>query len=208
MDGSGIVESIAPERPRTPNPMLVSTLSAPETILQVTDLVGRPGASRRVDLMLPVPDGLQSALVHTAPEVSFEGVLESIVDGIFVRGRVHTDAVLECARCLEPVTTALEVDVAELFTEPGRLALEDGEEAEPGYELVDGRIDLDALLRNAIGAAMPYRPLCREDCRGLCPTCGIDLNKASCNCVTLASDGRWAALEGLRLPDTDEGGAS
>jgi uncharacterized protein len=176
----------------------MSTSDATTTI-PVSDLVGRPGRSRPLELEVAAPEGLELPLATVEGALRFSGVLESVVDGILVRGTLSAPLVLSCARCLRDVHEDVSTEVVELFSPPERVDADD--ELEEGYELVDEKIDLDTLLRDALVPAVPYQPLCRPDCAGLCPTCGIDRNDGDCDCVETASDPRWTALEGLRLPD-------
>lgn len=169
-------------------------------VLTVTDLLDRPGASRRVDLAMGVPDGLALTLVEVRDPLRLAGVIESVVDGLLVRGRLMAAVQLSCARCLEPVEQAVHAEVAELFADPGAPVPGEDGEIEAGYEIREGTIDLDTLLRDALVPAAPYQPLCRPDCRGLCPSCGRNHNTAVCDCADHERDPRWAPLEGLHLP--------
>jgi uncharacterized protein len=167
-------------------------------VLNVADLVDRPGTSRRVELDLAVPEGFTLPLVTIREPLHLAGVIESVVDGLLVRGALSVTMRLECARCLEPLDSDVDVDVVELFQDPARLPL-DTEPPEEGYEIRDGHIDLDALLRDTLAPATPYQPLCRGDCAGLCPQCGANLNDRVCTCVDDDVDPRWAALRDLDL---------
>jgi uncharacterized protein len=170
------------------------------SVLSVADLVDRPGHSRKVDLRLDVPEDLGRAVARVRGPLRFVGVLESVVDGVLVRGVLEASVELDCARCLTPVREAVRVDVAELFALEGAQP-DQGEPLDDGYEVSDGLLDLETLLRDALMPAVPYQPLCRPDCQGLCPHCGIDRNAARCACADEHTDARWSALEGLRLPD-------
>lgn len=180
------------------------TAAQHDRLLKVADLVDAPGASRRVDLAMAVPDGLEVPLVAVREPLRLAGVVESVVEGLLVRGELSADAAMSCARCLEPVTDRVSTDVVELFHDPARLEPEDVAEADAGYEIRDGEIDLDTLLRDALTPALPARPLCREDCRGLCVECGANRNTTACSCADEHADPRWAVLEGLRLPDAGD----
>ena len=63
-------------------------------------------------------------------------------------------------------------------------------------------MDLLPLARDAVLLNLPLAPVCRPDCAGLCPTCGADLNEGPCLCLPVSSNGRWAALDALRGPET------
>ncbi|HWH32538.1 MAG TPA: DUF177 domain-containing protein [Egibacteraceae bacterium] len=176
------------------------TASRSDRVLSVADLVGRPGASRRLALEVVPPDDLDRPLLRLEQPVRLEGVLESVVDGILVRGTLSTSVEAQCGRCLKDIVADVETDVVELFRDPAEVDPDD--ELDAGYEIADARIDLDVLVRDALAPALPYSPVCDEDCKGLCPTCGTDLNEASCDCTDTSTDARWAALEALRLPPT------
>jgi uncharacterized protein len=175
-----------------------------DRVLKVADLLDKPGASRRLDLRLPAPEGFEVPLVTIEGPLHLEGVVESVVDGLLVRGELAAPIATSCARCLEPVADEVAADVVELFHDPARTEPGDLADLDAGYEITDGAIDLDALVRDALAPSLPARPLCREDCKGLCPQCGANHNEAACDCAEDDSDPRWAALSGLRLPADDD----
>lgn len=175
-------------------------------LLQVTDLVDRPGASREVDLDLPVPAHFDLPLASVADPVALDGVIESVVDGMLVRGVLTAEMSLACARCLRAIPHPARVDIVELYPDPA--SLEEGDEVEDGYELLDGAIDVSALVRDSLSSVIPYRPLCGPDCAGLCASCGADLNEEACGCAADDVDPRWEALRGLRLPGDDRADGS
>lgn len=174
-------------------------MSAASSLVSVTELLKRPGVSRPLDLEFDVPEGLDLPLVGEVAPLRLEGVLESVVDGILVRGRLRTTLGMLCARCLAPVPHRLEAPVTELYVDP--VMADDPADVEAGYEIREGTLDLDTLLRDTLLPATPVAPRCRPDCRGLCPTCGADRNVVDCACVEQTTDTRWAALEGLRLDE-------
>lgn len=163
----------------------------------VTDLVGRPGAVRGWSGRLTPGAEVHEAV---ADRVLLDLSLESVVEGILVRGVVEADVVQACARCLDPVAERRRVTVAELFVDPHRA---DADEADEGYELVDDNtaIELDTMVRDAVVMDLPVRTLCRPECAGLCPVCGDNRNDGDCGHRPAAlRDPRWAALAELDLP--------
>ena len=158
----------------------------------VADLLRRPGAQRDVSIDAPLPD-LAAGPVAVPPDaaVHIDATLERIPEGIVVRGEVDVVWAAECSRCLKPVQGTLAVGIDELF-EPHPI---DGET----YLLDHDVIDLDQVVRDNVLLELPPAPHCREDCRGLCPTCGADRNEAECGCVEETSDPRWAELRSLEL---------
>jgi len=119
--------------------------------------------------------------------------LESVNEGIVATGAVAAPWEGLCRRCLEPVEGTLRSEVLEVF---------EAEPVEGETLLLDGdRIDLEPVAREAILLGLPMAPLCREDCQGLCPTCGADRNDAGCDCAPPTADPRWAGLEGLTFDE-------
>jgi uncharacterized protein len=163
--------------------------------VDVRDLLGRPGSSRRVHLHTGMA-GLATELARVREDTGLDVdlLLESVVEGILASGAVSGVTVLTCARCLTDVEQPLAVSVQELFV-PG--AAPDELDA---YPVVDGEIDLEPVLRDAVVLALPYSPLCRPDCLGICERCGGNRNFGECTCLP-EPDERWAPLAGLRLPE-------
>jgi len=131
-----------------------------------------------------------SAVPADAPLLA-DVVLESVLGGVSVSGTVVAPWVGECRRCLAPASGELRVAVRELYTEGG-----DGDDT---YPLVDDQVDLEPLVHDAVLLELPPAPLCRPDCRGLCPVCGADRNEEPCACEA-PRDPRWGALDVLRVP--------
>jgi uncharacterized protein len=129
-------------------------------------------------------------------EVEVAVTLEVAVGGIAVTGVVHSPWQGECRRCLAPVGGTVAAEVREMYRPAG--AEEDAEET---YLLGTDHLDLRPLARDAILLELPLAPLCRPDCAGLCPTCGVDRNQVDCHCEESPVDPRWAALDVLR-PDS------
>ena len=160
--------------------------------IDVRDLLDHPGASRTAHVDEPVP-GLQLELAAVPEDAPIRGelLLESVAEGILVSGPISGRLAQSCARCLKDFEVDLDVDVQELFTPD---AGPDGEE----YPLSpEGFIDIEPMVRDAVLLAMPFSPLCRPDCLGLCERCGGDRNLGECTCAPRTADPRWAALDNL-----------
>jgi uncharacterized protein len=115
-------------------------------------------------------------------------------EGVLVRGRFHAQLAMECRRCLTPLEREVDETVDMLF-EP--LAEED--EGELGGEVYPlpkrgAEVDLRGPLREQVLLRVPEFAVCKESCRGLCPTCGTDRNQASCECETGPGESPWDAL--------------
>jgi uncharacterized protein len=161
--------------------------------IPVADLLRRPGASRAVRVAAPLADvrGPGAEIPADRP-IAVDLTFERVPEGLVVRGTITTRWDAACSRCLVPVGGDLEVGVAELYE---REPLE-GET----YRLSDDDVvDLEPLIRDALLLELPAVPLCRPDCLGLCPRCGIDRNTSECDCADAEPDPRWAALRSLDL---------
>jgi uncharacterized protein len=159
--------------------------------IDVADLLGHPGSSRPHRAAWAV-EGLGTELAKVRDDVPVEAdlLLESLVEGILVSGTVQATLSMRCARCLKEFEQVCGVDVHELFVVEPDPDTDD-------YPLdPEGLVDLDQMVRDAIGIELPFSPLCRPDCQGLCPVCGGDRNAGECP-GHVEVDPRWAALEKL-----------
>ena len=118
-----------------------------------------------------------------------------------LRGRLRTGLRLACCRCLESFETPVDLPIDIRYlpqSEPGgdtesEIAEED---LTTGFYRED-QIDLGQLVREQLQLSVPMKPLCRDDCRGLCPECGINRNREQCDCTSSWQDPRLAALQSL-----------
>lgn len=141
----------------------------------------------------------EGARLIEAPQV--QGSASRKGEEVRLRGTITARAEVECDRCLKavPVSVETEFDVTYI---PAN-AYESNERAELQAEdlllsVFEGdAIDIDEVVREQLLLALSARTLCREECLGLCPTCGADRNANSCACRTEEGDPRWAALKNL-----------
>jgi len=150
----------------------------------------------RPDELSPIDERVQL----TAP-VTVNGQVKVAGHEVFVNGHVDTRARVECDRCLQPMELPVNTDFAlEYISDVAYESSAAAEltEADMSLSVFDGEaIDVDEIVKEEILLAVPTRMLCREDCKGICPECGIDKNTGECACVTDNTDPRWAALKNL-----------
>ena len=115
-----------------------------------------------------------------------------VVQDIRLKGKLETSLEVACARCLEPVVHEVERSFDLLYRPLGTDA-----EAEIGYYQGEGLL-LEDALREQVLLALPLKTICREDCKGLCPHCGKNLNEIQCSCAEQFEDPRWSALKEIR----------
>ena len=125
--------------------------------------------------------------------VGVQGSVTNTGKGYLVRVRLSTAVVLQCTRCLTTFTLALERDMEEIFYPEG-LRGQVAEDREVVSYFTDDTLDLAEPIRENLQLALPMKRLCREQCRGLCPQCGRDLNEGECGCRRAEPDPRWARL--------------
>ena len=164
--------------------------------VSVAQVASRPGQSKTVDAVFPAPSGIGDEVI---------GVKEG--------ADVSVPVAAECTRCLKPIKRDWGVDVVAFFPyEESAKARSHGKPKNEDVEIVAGEdesedvyplsrdgafADLEALLRDTLVEALPLQPLCREDCRGLCSQCGVDLNEHPDHHHDV-TDLRFAALAGLK----------
>ena len=165
--------------------------------LHVRDIVHHPGEIREFTLDVPAPEKWGEGLVSIAEgdSVLVETRLESVHEGILASGRIETEYVGVCGRCLIDIAEPVEVEFQELFTYPG------GETAD--FEVQDDHVDLETLVRDALVLALPFQPVCQPDCPGLDPATGERLAMSTGSEQHAALDNRWAALQQF-TPDHDD----
>ena len=165
------------------------------TIFNVRHVKLRPGEQfrdvREVDLE-PVELGGQRYLpLPESPEAGL--TLTQTSSGLVLELELDVRMVGPCMRCLADAGLSLQVASREYqATSPG-----ESDELTTPY-LADGRLDLSAWARDAVALALPDKILCRDDCAGLCPVCGLDLNREPHEHEGEKHDPRWAALAELK----------
>jgi uncharacterized protein len=173
-------------------------------VVDTRELGRRPGTMRKVHRTIAAPAGLGTDVIRVpeGSDLELDLRLEAVMEGILVSGTIAGRAEGECVRCLDPVEDEIEADVQELFVYPGRTP--EGEDEDELRELVDEMIDLEPVLYDTLVPALPFQPVCRDDCPGLCSECGARLADASGH-THESADPRWDALQEL-LTQNDERG--
>lgn len=120
---------------------------------------------------------------------------------IVVSGRVDVVARRNCDRCLVAFPEDVSIDIREVYQLADRPMPGADPDDDDEVHFVDRRVtrlDLAPVIRQRVLLDLPMKALCREDCRGLCPVCGANLNEGTCGCDAARGDARWQALQGLR----------
>jgi uncharacterized protein len=174
-------------------------------VISTRELVRRPGTMQETSLTVSAPEplGTEIVAVPAGSPLHLDLRLESVVEGVLVSGSVRATATGACVRCLEPATYPVDVSFQELYAYPDRAAHHhevgadrDGASEAEVYELEGDLVDIDLMLRDAVVPSLPFQPVCRPDCPGLCSECGALLADDPQHHHDQV-DPRWASLSGL-----------
>lgn len=180
----------------------MSRLDPRNPLVLDTQLVGRrPGSMHELEREIGAPSDLGTDViaVEEGSPLLLTVRMESVVEGILVTGSVRGTATGACVRCLDPVTETVDGIFQELFVHADRHDhhREVGDEdADEEQRIEDGLIDLDPVIRDTVVPALPFQPVCRPDCPGLCSVCGQPLADDPEHRHDQI-DPRWAALSAM-----------
>lgn len=172
-------------------------LELPESLFETSAVADFTGEVSLPDIHM-TPD-----VYHFEKPVSYNLFITNTGGALLVTGTVSAEAETACARCLDPVVLDEVAEVEAYYLISGKdEPLSEDEEVEYD-QLVDGKkIDLTSLCQATLALAFPYITLCQEDCKGLCPQCGVNLNKETCDCKPEEPDDStnpFAALKNLKF---------
>lgn len=173
-------------------------------VLDTRELGRRPGSQRQVSRSVPAPAelGIEVLGVPEGSPAHIDLRLEAVMEGVLVTGSASAELVGECVRCLEPIHDEIEVGFQELFVyDQGARDERPGDHDDGVGRLEGDLLDLEPVLRDAVVLALPFQPVCRDDCPGLCVECGARLADQPDHTHGAPIDPRWAGLAGLQDPE-------
>jgi uncharacterized protein len=167
-------------------------------VIDTHELSRRAGSQREASFTAPAPAdlGIDVIGVPEGEAIQFDLRLEAVVEGVLVSGSASGRLVGECARCLVDIEDEFLADVQELYVYP-----ESDAEPDEASRMEGDLIDLEPALRDQVVLALPFQPLCTDDCPGLCPECGVRLADEPGHKHEDGVDPRWTALTGLLQQD-------
>lgn len=172
-------------------------------MLDTRELGRRPGSQHQVTRTVPAPAdlGIEVLSVPEGTPVELDLRLEAVMEGVLVTGSATAELAGECARCLDPIGDDVDVRFQELFVYDDQ---DYSDEDDGVSKLEDDLLDLEPLLRDAVVLALPFQPLCEDDCPGLCPECGARLKDDPDHAHEDPIDPRWAGLAALQQDQHDQ----
>lgn len=161
------------------------------------------GRESTYDVLIPADEiDLEIDNQRIVGDVAFSATITKAAAATTVTGKIKSLIEIDCDRCLEPVKTPLDIDVDLEFVPVEQFSADSERELTAEDLNVDAfngeSLDLKAIAREQILLEIPQQFFCREDCKGLCAKCGINLNLIDCNCNEGEIDPRWAALQNLK----------
>ncbi|WP_103063518.1 YceD family protein [Actinomyces qiguomingii] len=176
-------------------------------VVDIVDLPQQIGAIKNIHLDTVAPADLGAEMIgaQEGGPLVVDAELTCLGNGVLVRGRAEVHLSGQCVRCLRDLENDTIITFDELFFTPEAAraqAAEGDEEADELFMVGDTSLDLEPALRDALVLALPFQPLCREDCAGLCSQCGERLDDLPADHHHEQLDPRWSALAGL-LADAD-----
>jgi uncharacterized protein len=171
--------------------------------VNIARLGRRPGAMFSLQQTVASPShiGLEMVGITPGAPLDLDLRVESVSEGVLVSGTLSAPITGECSRCLTPFSERIEVALTELFAYPDSLTEATTEEDEVGH-VVGDTVDLEQPIIDAVGLELPFSPVCRSDCPGLCPKCGVVLAVEPGHHHD-EIDPRWAKLAGMVGPEND-----
>ncbi len=152
-------------------------------IIDVSPILKEPGASLPFDLKGKVGElDAEGGTAEIVGPLTVRGVATSLGDGIYVEANVRGSVSLLCSRCLAPFEKPIDLSVEGRFEENAEAGADEEEEEVEVFPLEGTSCDLDEMIRHEIVLSLPMKPLCSEECKGLCPVCGKNLNEGDCDC--------------------------
>ena len=161
-------------------------------VINFSDLLSKKNRKKQISLSFELePFEFEGEEIRAIEKVYVEGVAISENDVIVINASIKTKLKLNCSRCLDTFIYPIDIDIEERFTN-------DIDLQQDGTMFVEGdSLDITEIIENCIISTLPIKRLCKDDCKGLCPECGVNKNVENCSCLDYDVDIRLAKLREL-----------
>ena len=160
-------------------------------VLDVSQLIQNDGAVKKLDFDITLPElSFNGQDIAFSGPFALSGEIKNISGNLYLDLDANVSFTTQCARCLDSVSVQHSFHISEIFSKTEQVDSEDEVTV-----LTSGNIDLVEVTELAFIGSLPINYLCSEDCKGFCPSCGINLNCESCSCADDNIDPRLAVLK-------------
>ena len=162
-------------------------------VINFSDLLSKKNRKKQISLSFELePFEFEGEEIRAVEKVYVEGVAISENDVIVINASIKTKLKLNCSRCLDTFIYPIDIDIEERFTNNSEHCKDENVVFVKGDAL-----DITEIVENSIISTLPIKRLCSKNCKGLCQSCGANLNKEACNCNNEDVDLRLAGLKAL-----------
>lgn len=163
-------------------------------LIRINKFLTSDQVSYNINEIFSIEDEDFLSKTHLHKDVVFNGGVFKVDDNILLSGTIKYTFTGECARCLTPFENTVEAIMEAVLVHQ---LDEDDDSDEIQVKITDGCVDLEEAIKQMIYLTMPMRSLCKKDCKGICPNCGVNLNNENCKCEESLTDPRFDKLRDL-----------
>ncbi|MBE6051144.1 MAG: DUF177 domain-containing protein [Clostridium sp.] len=162
--------------------------------IRFSDLISKRERKKSISYTLDLePFYFEGDKIKPISAVDVSGIVTSEGEVVVIKAHIKCELELNCSRCLEAFSYPIDIDIEERFTKDMEVLKEDDEIS----FVNDDVLDITEIVKNSIVSTLPIKRLCKENCKGLCQSCGANLNKEVCSCNNEDYDFRFEGLKAL-----------
>jgi uncharacterized protein len=163
-------------------------------LIRISKFLSSDQISLNINEKFTIDDEDFLAKTHLHKDIDFNGSIFKVDENVILNGTIKYTFADECARCLAPFDNAVTTKFEAVLL---RHLDENEESDEIMLKITDGCVDLEETIKQMIYLSMPMKSLCKKDCKGICPNCGVNLNNEECKCNDNLTDPRFDKLKDL-----------
>lgn len=166
-------------------------------LIRLSKFLSSDQISLKVNENFVIDDEVFLSKTHLHKDIVFSGEVFKVDESVLMNGKIKYTLADECARCLKPFDNTVEANFEAVLLQQLDETDEEDESDEIRLKITDGCVDLEETIKQMIYLSMPMKSLCKEDCKGICPNCGVNLNYEKCKCENNLTDPRLDKLKDL-----------
>ncbi len=165
-------------------------------LIRLSKFLSSEQISLKINENFVIDDEVFLSKTHLHKNIVFSGEVFKVDESVVMNGKIEYTLAGECARCLKPFDKTIETNFEAVLLQQLDETVED-ESDEIRLKITDGCVDLEEIIKQMIYLSLPMKSLCKEDCKGICPNCGVNLNYEECKCENNLTDPRFDKLKDL-----------